>query len=519
MQGGVDVTRNPTTRPLSWGLQLPGLLRERRVLGILALALVYRGAAEVGYQLQFAGPVAAIVWLPVGAGVAFLYLAGLRFWPGILIGDLLANDYRSLPLGSGLGQSCGNVLEVVVITLLLRRLAPGGGLLHSVGGVGRVLAAIGAGVAISAIVGPCSLLLGGAISADELVSVSRTWWLGDACGALIVLPLVLAWADPASRGWLSRHGFETLLMLTTVAALSQIAFRSSRPLTYLVFPVLIWAALRLRQRGATAAVAVAAGIAIWETTREVGPFVYGSSADRVLSAQVYLAITALSALFLAAVVSEREAFAERLAASRARLVEIAVGERRRLGRDLHDGAQQRLTALLVHLRLVSSREREMPASAVVDLKAAEHELQQAIDELRELAHGVLPPVLVKHGLARALREMASHAAFPIDLVELPQVRVDPTAEATAYFVVSEAVTNVRKHARAASVSVCVTAFHGGLRIEVADDGVGGANEQAGAGLQGLRDRVEAIGGTFELVSGDRRGTRIVGVLPATPRPS
>src|SRR4051794_2781658 len=98
----------------------------RRVAGVIVLALAYRGIAEVGYALQFAGPVAAIVWLPVGVGIAFLYRFGLRFWPGVLIGDLLANDYGHLPLGSAVGQTAGNVLEVIVATVLLMRLVPRG---------------------------------------------------------------------------------------------------------------------------------------------------------------------------------------------------------------------------------------------------------------------------------------------------------------------------------------------------------------------------------------------------------
>src|SRR6476661_7010902 len=90
----------------------------RYVAGIAALAVLYYGAAQVGYALDFAGPVAAIVWLPVGVGVSFLYLGGLRFWPGVLIGDLLANDYSALPVGSALAQTCGNMLEVVVVVVL-----------------------------------------------------------------------------------------------------------------------------------------------------------------------------------------------------------------------------------------------------------------------------------------------------------------------------------------------------------------------------------------------------------------
>src|SRR3954469_20981711 len=94
--------------------------RRRYVVGVLALAALYYGAAQIGFALEVAGPVAAIVWLPVGVGVAFLYLGGLRFWPGVLIADLLVNDYSALPVGSALGQTCGNVLEIITIAVLMR---------------------------------------------------------------------------------------------------------------------------------------------------------------------------------------------------------------------------------------------------------------------------------------------------------------------------------------------------------------------------------------------------------------
>jgi integral membrane sensor domain MASE1 len=264
--------------------------RIRPVLGVVLLALLYRGVAEIGYSLQFAGPVAAVVWLPVGIGVAFLYLGGLRYWPGILIGDLLANDYDTLPLGSALGQTAGNVLEVVTITVLLCALVPRGDPLATVGGVLRMLVAIVAGTTVSATIGPLSLWMGDVISSAEVPEVWRTWWLGDASGALVVLPFALAWARTPRRGWSWGRGAEAALMLVAVVILSEIALRSSRPLAYLVFPALIWAALRLGGHGATAAIAVAASFAVWETTRQVGPFAYESVTYSVLSAQLYIAV-------------------------------------------------------------------------------------------------------------------------------------------------------------------------------------------------------------------------------------
>src|SRR4051794_18342412 len=221
----------------------------RYVVGVLALALLYRGVAEIGFALQFAGPVAAIVWLPVGVGMAFLYLAGPAYWPGVLVGDLLANDYSALPVGSAVGQTCGNVLEVVVATWLLTRLSPRRDPLGRVPGVVGMLAAIGAGTAVSATVGSISLLAGHVIAGHQLPGVWRTWWLGDASGALIVLPLALAWVRPPWRR--SRSGLLEMGLVIAVLAALGLALRHSAALTYLVFPVLIWAALRLGRRGAT----------------------------------------------------------------------------------------------------------------------------------------------------------------------------------------------------------------------------------------------------------------------------
>ena len=488
----------------------------RYVLGVLALAVLYRGVAQIGYALQFAGPVAAIVWLPVGIGVAFLYLGGLRYWPGVLIGDLLANDYGTLPLGSALGQTAGNVLEVLVVTVLLRRLVPRGDPLESVGGVSRMLLAIAAGTVVSASVGSVSLLLGGVIDGDEIPAVWRTWWLGDASGALILLPLALAWAKPPPRSWWQHRGAEAVLMLMLIVVLSELTLRTSPQLTYLVFPALIWAALRLGRRGATVAVAVAAGFAIWETTRRVGPFAFQSITDSILGTQLYIGVSSLSTLCLAAVVSERERFAERLAASSARLVETADNERRRIEHNLHDGAQQRLTALLVQLRIAAGQVRDDPARAPAVLESAEDELSLAIDELRELAHGIHPSVLTTLGLEKALAAMAARSAIPIRLLELPRARLDPIAEATAYFVASEAVTNASKHAAATEITIRAAASRGVLRVEIADDGRGGADESAGVGLQGLRDRVEAIGGAFDVSSPAGAGTRVFASLPVRP---
>jgi integral membrane sensor domain MASE1 len=215
-----------------------------------ALALTYYVAAHVGYAFEFAGPVAAILWLPVGVAISFLYLGGVGLWPGVVIGDLLVNDYSTLPLGSAVGQTFGNLLEVLVATLLMRRLIPRGAPLASVRGVARMVMAMAAGATVSATVGALSLRAGDVIATGAAPDVWRTWWLGDFAGALIVVPLALAWYRPLPRHWSRARAIEGALMVGAVAAASEVAFRSHEPVAYLVFPTLIWAALRFGERGA-----------------------------------------------------------------------------------------------------------------------------------------------------------------------------------------------------------------------------------------------------------------------------
>jgi signal transduction histidine kinase len=494
-------------------VRLAGHAGLRYVLGVVVLAASYSGAAQIGYALDFAGPVAAILWLPVGVGIAFLSLGGLRFWPGVLLGDLLANDYTALPLGSALGQTSGNMLEVLVAALLIRRLLQRGSPLESVRGLGGLLVALAAGTAVSATIGPLSLLIGGVVSSGEVADVWRTWWLGDFAGALVVVPLAIAWSRPLAPDWSHGRSLEAVIVAVAVAGVSEFALRREHPLTYLVFPALIWAALRFRQRGATAAIAVMVGFTAWNTAHFAGPFSFQSISHSVLNTQLFLAVAAFATLCVAAVVSERERFADGLSASRARLVEAADTERRRLEHNLHDGAQQRLTALSLRLQLGRECARAAPERAAAVLAAAETEVLLAIDELRELAHGIQPAVLTERGLAHAIESIAARSTVPIEVSELPSSRFDERAEVTAYYVVAEAVTNAQRYAHASSISVRAAVAHRSLHVEIGDDGIGEATEGKGSGLQGLRDRVEAIGGTFEVDSPSGSGTRVVAAIP------
>src|SRR6185312_460461 len=265
--------------------------------------------------------------------------------------------------------------------------------------------------------------------------------------------------------------------------------------------------------GATAAVAVAVSLTVYDTAHFDGPFSFQSITRSVLSTQLYIGVSALSALCLAAVVAERERFAGRLGASRVRLVQAGDTARRKLENDLHDGAQQRLTALQFRLRGAAADSNEDPGSAVALFEDASAELSRAIDDLRQLAHGLHPAVLTHFGLASAVRDVAERSAVPITFAELPTERVDRTAEATAYFVFAEALTNAQRYARANACRVRIANLGSVLAVDISDDGVGGAVESPGSGLEGLRDRVEAIGGAFTVESPPGRGTRVYARIP------
>jgi len=197
--------------------------------------------------------------------------------------------------------------------------------------------------------------------------------------------------------------------------------------------------------------------------------------------------------------------------SRVRIVAAADDERRRIERDIHDGAQQRLVALALQLRS-AQREREVDPEIAELLDESVHELQQAVEELRELARGVHPAILTEEGLAAALESLCDRTPFPVEL-DVHEGRLPERVEATAYFVACEALANVVKHAGASHASICARRRKGVLVVEVRDDGVGGASAGTGSGLRGLGDRVEALGGRLTVESPRGYGTRVVGEIP------
>ena len=204
---------------------------------------------------------------------------------------------------------------------------------------------------------------------------------------------------------------------------------------------------------------------------------------------------------------------EELAASRARIVTAGDVERRRLERNLHDGAQQRLVALSLTLRHALRQLDSDPAAARAVLTDAGDELSHALDELRELARGLHPAVLSDRGLRAAVEVLAGRVPVQVELADIPGERLPEPIEAAAYYLIAEALTNVTKYAGATVVRVRVTAVEERAVVEVADDGVGGADPAGGSGLRGLGDRVEALGGSLEVVSPAGEGTTLRAEIP------
>jgi signal transduction histidine kinase len=648
-----------------------------------AVAGLYYGAGRAGLHLAYLHGTVTALWPPVGVGVAALVILGPGIWPGVVIGDLLLADL-STPWGAIVGQTVGNTLEVVVAAVLFRRLTQKRIALERVWDVLALVACAALGTLISAVFGVVSLRLGDVIKADEFGSVFRTWWLGDFSGALVFTPLILVWA--ARRTWRmpAMQLAEAVPLLTVLIVLIEVP--SQRDVPYIVFPVLIWAALRFGPFGAATGLAITSSLTVWNTAHGSGPFERASITHSVLASQLFVAVAALTSLILAAVTAERTAseraqqaltdeqsalrriatlvagepaservfeqvtveaaqtlgasaaslarfdedgtvtfvggwsntgrlafpigsrvpveqtgvlaeirktgrperiddyegrapeiverlssfgygsagaapirvggqvwgalvaaalrdeplapesehrladFADlvaqalanadayrKLAASRVRIVEAGDTERRRLERNLHDGAQQRLVSLALKLRLIKASLRKDPESAEALLAEADSELDHALEELRELARGIHPAVLADRGLEAAIRALTERAPIPVELTRLPEDRLPESVEAAIYYLVAEAITNVAKYAQATRASVAVERANGFATVVVRDDGIGGAEPVPGSGLVGLADRVEALGGRLHIESPPGHGTQLTAEIPCQTR--
>ena len=485
----------------------------RFVIGVVLIAGADYALAKAMSPLVLTGGLYA-VWPTFGFGVAVLYLAGLRWWPGVLLGEVVVRSYAAIGLGGGLVVAAVNAASVVVAVIILRQLIGPRARLDRLAHVGAVLVAVGIGEAISGTGGTSVRVIEGLLDPAQIAGFWRGWWLNAVVGGVVIVPLALAWSGPLAAAWRGHGAWEGALMLASVAGLSAIVSSASHPLLYLVWPAFLWAALRFGPQGATAAAAIAAVTGVWFTANELGPFVEHSATGTVVNLQLYIGFSALTAQCLAAVVSEQRSAALELAESRARLNQTSDRERRKLEHDLHDGAQQHLIGALIRTSTVEERVIDDPdlRRSVSGIRV---ELESAIEELRALARGIYPAVLAQEGLAVALRSLALGSPASI-AVHAAGPRIAPEIEAAFYFCCVEAVQNAVKHGGPdVEVSIRLWNSPDELQLEVRDTGPGFAvaTRGGGLGLESMRDRVASIGGRVEILSKPGQGTIVVAIAP------
>jgi signal transduction histidine kinase len=497
--------------------------------GVVLLAAAYYGAAKVGQTLRYTASVSAI-WPPAGLGIAALYLWGLRWWPGVLLGEIVVNgelllDDSTFPIGSLLGQQAGNMAEVIVGALLLRRLIGPNAAMDRVEQVGGMLVALGVATAISATAGTVSMVAGGVVDASDAAEFWRTWWLGDSSGGLVVLPFMLAWAQDPVGAWRRVRTWEGAAMIAGVTTLSVVAFSTAEPIRYTVFPALVWAAIRFGPRGATLSIAITAVVAIGVTANDVGHFFKLPIDHRTLSTQLYIWVAALTTLFLSCVVSDRERASRELAEARRTEGARAVEERRRIARDLHDSVSQALFSTVLHTRTAQKalvQEGGGPSGrvgrslgAIADLtRGVQGEIRALITELRRDS--------VDEGLVAALARHSSGVrtsdGLTIDVQGPgPRLALSELVETQLFAIGREALANVQRHAGASAAHVLVDAQQGQVALEVRDNGRGfdtAAGHPGHFGLDSMRSRAAEIGGQIAITSAPGSGTLIRVCVPA-----
>jgi signal transduction histidine kinase len=491
---------------------------------VLLIAVGYYAATEGGQALLLTGPAGAF-WPATGVGIAVLYLGGLRWWPGILIGDLLAREFV-LPLWAVLLETAGNMARALVAVVILQRLVGRRAAMDRLEQVGAVFVAVAAGEVVSATVAMLARQTGDLIEVSEMGMFWRSWWLGGLSGGLVVVPLALAWAHPQASLWRGRRAVEGALTLAAVAGLSMIAFSADQPLTYMVFPAFIWAALRLGPQGATLAVAVATVIAVLSTSYELGPFVEHSATDSALNLQLYIVFAALTTGCLAAIVSERRRAALELAESQRREGERAALERQRIARDLHDSVSQSLFSTTLHVRTAQRalEVEQLDATGPVGEELGEigQLTRGALAEMRALILELQPGALAEEGLVAALTKQAAALSAREGLaieVDGPDERlpIGADVEEQLYRLGQEALANVVKHARASRARVRIAAAGGTVSVEVTDDGRGFDPATVGPehfGLRSMRGRAADLGGRLEVTSIPDGGTVLRVEVPA-----
>ncbi len=302
----------------------------RQITDSATLAVVYFGAAKLGFVFSFVDGNVTLVWPPSGMALAALLLFGLRLWPGLVVGAFAATASTGAPLGFALGTAIGNPLEAVCGYYLLRRLTDFDPALERPRDVLALLLGAAACSVMSATIGVAALSINGMAPWAAFWSIWRGWWLGDAMGIFVILPVVATWGKRFGIADFHGRGIEALWLMITVLVISSLVFgrweefaASSLPLQYLLFPLLAWGAFRFGPRGAATTSLVVVALAVWHTRNGQGPFVRTELNDSLVILWTFIGTVMLQSLFIAAAVAQRAQARRALAASQ-RLSHIIV---------------------------------------------------------------------------------------------------------------------------------------------------------------------------------------------------
>lgn len=525
-------------------------------LAILMFGAVYAVTARIGLTYSLVAANVTLIWPPTGIALFALLRWGPRLWPGIVVGDLLANFDTGIPAWAILGISLGNLLQTGIALAVLRSQ----GFDPALGRVRDVLALFVVGVggaAVSACIGPAFLVAAGAVEPGRYAYTWLIWCMGDGAGVVVVAPALLAWdrwrrarpgkqtpagataARPAAAaGWVEAAWLGTTLLLACTLVFGGMAWlgQGYHPASLVLFPVAIWAALRFGVRGAATASLLIAVAAIWGTVHGRGPFADATPLGSTLRWWVFANVIAATSLLIASSISERrrataalqEAHAEleaRVAertreladsntALRAEMVErrrlegelISASEREqmRIGQELHDGLGQQLTGVALLGEVLHRRLRTQGLPEAEQARRIEALVSEAVSHTRLLARGLFPVELEAHGLMSALEQLAVNTRrlhdvrciFRCDQPVLLEDREDRATAIHLYRIAQEAITNALKHSQARNLLIELQRDADGIRLSVRDDGVGlraPGGQADGMGLRTMHYRANLIG--------------------------
>ena len=523
--------------------------------GAGAVAVVYALLAWLGLVLDPVGGFASVVWAPSGVAIAAVLLMGLGVTPGIWLGAFAANLFAGAPVAAAAAVAAGNTLAAVLAATLLARVRPFDrslGRLHDVV-LFALLAAVLAAV-VSSTAGVGSLTLAGVVPRADAGAAWRAWWLGDCIGALLVAPAILVWR---ARGWrdLTPRAREAAIILVALAAVCVLVFfvdtgrdQTAFLQTYLVFPVLIWAAMRFEQRGAVTAVLLTSALAVTGTARGGGPFAQPQLSDSLFALQAFMGIVAISMLTLATAIAERERASRTAsqlltAASVANHAKsdflIAMSHELRTPLNAIAGYAQ-LLAMNVHGQLtpeqrdavqrIETNQRHL-AALVADVLSFTR-MESGRLALQASTVGVADSL---HALSQFVAPEADRKAVEIHIAPIPDgLAVHADADRTRQILLNLLVNAIKFSGPGGRVSLSASPFDGKVRIVVQDHGIGIPREQLqrvfepffqveqghsrrypgiGLGLTISRDLARAMGGDILIESEHGKGTTATLVLP------